>query len=301
MLILLSKLKKKSINMNSKHGPKLEPIPENGNSKSSGVLHSLKIVQAQAVLGVLVALVAVKQFTPGFFTTFISALVFSGVGILCSYVYYANRRAKIEAARKININPGIKGLKKLIGSLPTWISFQERDRVEWMNTMLLKMWPFYDYAICQSIKEVVEPIMEDHKPPVIIKKIGFKKIVLYYFTFFIIPLSQATQFNPIQPKMSLSYVFVLFAAALNLTLCLIDPPPVYIGQVDFEELLAGATSPDNPNQLEEVFAGSIGTVGPLPPGAQATFDSFVDFQNTDIAANIPEFGNLVDSLSQFGF
>eukprot|EP01026_Neomeris_dumetosa_P041862 TRINITY_DN3476_c0_g1_i4.p1 TRINITY_DN3476_c0_g1~~TRINITY_DN3476_c0_g1_i4.p1 ORF type:complete len:510 (+),score=48.64 TRINITY_DN3476_c0_g1_i4:335-1864(+) len=74
------------------------------------------------------------------------------------------------------MQPGIKGLKNLVGSLPTWLSFQEKERVEWLNTMLIQMWPFYDYAICQTIKQIVEPVMEDHRPPVIIKRIAFKKI-----------------------------------------------------------------------------------------------------------------------------
>ena len=38
------------------------------------------------------------------------------------------------------------------------------------------MWPYYDKAIGVAIKEAVEPMMEQYKPPGLIKKIYFSKL-----------------------------------------------------------------------------------------------------------------------------
>ena len=42
--------------------------------------------------------------------------------------------------------------------------------------MLQGMWPYYDKAIGVAIKEAVEPMMEQYKPPGLIKKIYFSKL-----------------------------------------------------------------------------------------------------------------------------
>ncbi len=42
--------------------------------------------------------------------------------------------------------------------------------------MLQGMWPYYDKAIGAAIKEAVEPMMEQYKPPGLIKKIYFAKL-----------------------------------------------------------------------------------------------------------------------------
>lgn len=38
------------------------------------------------------------------------------------------------------------------------------------------MWPYYDKAIGAAIKEAVEPMMDQYKPPGLIKKIYFSKL-----------------------------------------------------------------------------------------------------------------------------
>ena len=39
-----------------------------------------------------------------------------------------------------------------------------------------QMWQYYDRAIGQAIKESVEPIMDQYKPPGLVKSIFFKRI-----------------------------------------------------------------------------------------------------------------------------
>ena len=65
---------------------------------------------------------------------------------------------------------------ELLGQVPTWISFQERERVQWANLIMQQMWQYYDKAIGDAIKESVEPIMDQYKPPGIVKKIYFKRL-----------------------------------------------------------------------------------------------------------------------------
>lgn len=48
--------------------------------------------------------------------------------------------------------------------------------LQWANLMMSQMWQYYDRAIGQAIKESVEPIMDQYKPPGLVKKIYFKRI-----------------------------------------------------------------------------------------------------------------------------
>ena len=42
--------------------------------------------------------------------------------------------------------------------------------------MMAQMWQYYDRAIGQAIKDSVEPIMDQYKPPGLVKRIYFKRI-----------------------------------------------------------------------------------------------------------------------------
>lgn len=59
----------------------------------------------------------------------------------------ADRRARLkfrsEALAKL-ADANAETLKLLIGELPTWCSYPDYDRVTWLNTMILQMWPSID-------------------------------------------------------------------------------------------------------------------------------------------------------------
>jgi hypothetical protein len=40
-----------------------------------------------------------------------------------------------------------------------------------LNRLLSELWPYYDKAIAKAVKEAVEPIMNQFKPPGLIKKV----------------------------------------------------------------------------------------------------------------------------------
>ena len=47
---------------------------------------------------------------------------------------------------------------------------------QWLNRLVTNMWPYYDKAAGQAIREAVEPILEQYKPPGLIKRIYFKTL-----------------------------------------------------------------------------------------------------------------------------
>lgn len=80
---------------------------------------------------------------------------------------------------QLRINPGIKGLNYLLGSVPTWISFKEKEKADVcglrggvhglyldvlccthlptinpqvFNSIIQEMWPYIDKAVASSVK-----------------------------------------------------------------------------------------------------------------------------------------------------
>ena len=106
---------------------------------------------------------------------FVSGVVGMLWGMLGTVGYTVNRRWKAERSQRLAMIPGAKGIQSLVHHLPSWISFSETEKMEWLNKILAKAWPYYDAAICQEVKNQVEPLMEQYRPP-FIKRIYFKKL-----------------------------------------------------------------------------------------------------------------------------
>ncbi|XP_027334990.1 synaptotagmin-5-like [Abrus precatorius] len=69
-------------------------------------------------------------------------------------------------------------LKKICGdNLPEWISFPVYEQVKWLNKELTKLWPFVAEAATMVIRESVEPLLEDYRPPGI-TSLKFSKLSL---------------------------------------------------------------------------------------------------------------------------
>ncbi|XP_039047937.1 synaptotagmin-5-like isoform X2 [Hibiscus syriacus] len=57
-------------------------------------------------------------------------------------------------------------VKKICGdNYPEWISFPVYEQVKWLNKQLSKLWPFVAEAASAVIKESVEPLLEEYRPP----------------------------------------------------------------------------------------------------------------------------------------
>lgn len=152
--------------------PVVPPIPER-DGVAVNVLVVLKIA-----LGAYLAFLALftAWLRPSFFAMFWSILLGLGAGLAYSWLFYATRYKKRLLNDGYNIQPGRKGMMELLGQVPSWITFQEKERVTWANLMMQQMWQYYDRAIGQAIKESVEPIMDQYKPPGLVKRIFFKRI-----------------------------------------------------------------------------------------------------------------------------
>uniref|UniRef100_A0A453BJG5 SMP-LTD domain-containing protein n=1 Tax=Aegilops tauschii subsp. strangulata TaxID=200361 RepID=A0A453BJG5_AEGTS len=73
---------------------------------------------------------------------------------------------------------GREDLKKLCGeNFPEWISFPQYEQVKWLNKHLSKLWPFVSQAATAVVKESVEPLLDDYRPPGI-KSLKFNKFSL---------------------------------------------------------------------------------------------------------------------------
>jgi Ca2+-dependent lipid-binding protein len=47
---------------------------------------------------------------------------------------------------------------------------------QWLNRLLVEVWPYYDRGVCHMVKDIVEPIMEMYRPPGIMKRIFFQEL-----------------------------------------------------------------------------------------------------------------------------
>jgi len=138
-------------------------------------IHMVKILQF-AFAGYLAFLaVIVKLFSPSLFWMFFATLGSVPIGIGMSFLFHQNRVNKTETRDKLGVEPGVYGLKQLLHQSPSWLAFQDKEKVEWMNRILKECWPFYDKAICGTIKEMVEPEVDKYKPS-FIASIGFKNL-----------------------------------------------------------------------------------------------------------------------------
>ena len=98
------------------------------------------------------------------------------LGAALSLIYHRNRERTRLLRDVLNLTPGRKGLYSVLGGVPAWVSFQDREKAEWLNRMLGELWPYYDKAIAKAVKDAVEPLMEQYKPPGLIKRIHFKTL-----------------------------------------------------------------------------------------------------------------------------
>ncbi|XP_061346880.1 calcium-dependent lipid-binding protein-like isoform X2 [Gastrolobium bilobum] len=90
----------------------------------------------------------------------------------------SKRQASCEADIKILGSLNRDDLKKICGdNVPEWISFPVYEQVKWLNKQLTKLWPFVAEAATMVIRESVEPLLEEYRPPGI-TSLKFSKLSL---------------------------------------------------------------------------------------------------------------------------
>ena len=103
------------------------------------------------------------------------------LGAALSCLYHRGRERSRLLRDVLNLTPGRKGLHAVLGGVPPWVSFQDREKAEWLNRVLGELWPYYDKAIAKAVRDAVEPLMEQYKPPGLIKRIHFKTLTFAPF------------------------------------------------------------------------------------------------------------------------
>lgn len=61
--------------------------------------------------------------------------------------------------------------------LPKWAKEAEVSRVAWFNKVLDYMWPHVDTAVCEMVRDKVEPVLRTSAPP-LVSWVGFEKLTL---------------------------------------------------------------------------------------------------------------------------
>ncbi|KAK4483431.1 hypothetical protein RD792_010618 [Penstemon davidsonii] len=102
-----------------------------------------------------------------------------GVALMAGWNYMMRYRGKKRAVDiKLLSSLNRDEVKKICGdSLPEWISFPVFEQVKWLNKQLNKLWPFVADAAEAVIKESVEPLLEEYRPPGI-TSLKFSKLSL---------------------------------------------------------------------------------------------------------------------------
>ncbi|XP_044493272.1 calcium-dependent lipid-binding protein-like [Mangifera indica] len=92
--------------------------------------------------------------------------------------YRSTKRVAKAADIKVLGSLNRDDLKKICGdNFPEWISFPVYEQVKWLNKELCKLWPFVADAAELVIKESVEPLLEEYRPPGI-TSLKFSKLSL---------------------------------------------------------------------------------------------------------------------------
>ncbi|KAL6909601.1 hypothetical protein ACP4OV_001882 [Aristida adscensionis] len=105
-----------------------------------------------------------------------------GVALMAAWSTMMRRRTTKRAAKAADIKVlgalSRDDLKKLCAdNLPEWVSFQQFEQVKWLNKQLSKLWPFIAQAATLVVKESIEPLLDDYRPPGI-KSLKFSKFFL---------------------------------------------------------------------------------------------------------------------------
>ncbi|KAL2233969.1 synaptotagmin-5 [Sesamum indicum] len=105
-----------------------------------------------------------------------------GIALMAGWKYMMQYRATKRVAKAVDIkllsSLNREDMKKICGeNLPEWISFPVFEQVKWLNKQLGKLWPFVADAAEAVIKESVEPLLEEYRPPGI-TSLKFSKLSL---------------------------------------------------------------------------------------------------------------------------
>lgn len=86
-------------------------------------------------------------------------------GLLFSFLQNEKNKSNIHQA--LGIVSDSKVLEHIRGELPGWITDSSCERVEWLNTILQKLWPHISSGAEKMVKEKVQPILDQNTTRVV--------------------------------------------------------------------------------------------------------------------------------------
>ncbi|KAL9666829.1 hypothetical protein QQ045_001172 [Rhodiola kirilowii] len=106
-----------------------------------------------------------------------------GLALIVGFVKSENARSKARAELAATVasfaRMTVEDSRKLLpnGWYPSWVVFSQRQKLNWLNSHLTKIWPYVDEAASELIKASVEPVLEQYRP-VILSSLKFSKLTL---------------------------------------------------------------------------------------------------------------------------
>ncbi|CAI9765202.1 unnamed protein product [Fraxinus pennsylvanica] len=105
----------------------------------------------------------------GLISGMLMGIVF-GIALMAGWQHMMRYRSNKRIAKAVDIKSlsslNRDDLKKICGeNFPEWISFPVFEQVKWLNKQLSKLWPFVADAAEAIIKDSVEPLLEEYRPP----------------------------------------------------------------------------------------------------------------------------------------
>ncbi|KAJ4707857.1 synaptotagmin-5-like [Melia azedarach] len=106
-----------------------------------------------------------------------------GIGLIVAFARYEKirSRGRSEMAKVIAAfaRMTVQDTRKVIPPefYPPWVVFSQRQKLNWLNHQLDKLWPFINEAASELIRSNVEPILEQYRPA-ILASLTFSKLTL---------------------------------------------------------------------------------------------------------------------------
>ncbi|KAM6544008.1 hypothetical protein CsatB_008455 [Cannabis sativa] len=117
-----------------------------------------------------------------FFTGLIIGLAI-GLVLVIAYARAHNarsmRRSDLAKTVAAFARMTVKDSKAILGPefYPPWVVFTQRQKLNWLNQHLKKLWPYINEATSDLIRSNVEPVLEQYRP-VILSSLKFSKLTL---------------------------------------------------------------------------------------------------------------------------
>ncbi|KAG6662543.1 synaptotagmin-5-like isoform X1 [Carya illinoinensis] len=118
----------------------------------------------------------------GFFVGLILGIAM-GLALIVGFARCENVRSKRRSALATTIaafaRMTVEDSRKILtpDQYPSWIVFSQRQKLNWLNLHLKKIWPYVNEAASELIKTSVEPVLEQYRP-IILSSLKFSKFTL---------------------------------------------------------------------------------------------------------------------------